>query len=37
MKVAEVNEAKLATFDSRIHSVTSPKTLELIERDEVYW
>ena len=31
-KLAAVREAKLATFDSRIHATTAPETLELIAR-----
>ena len=31
-KLAAVHEAKLATFDSRIHVITTPETLELIAR-----
>ena len=31
-KLAAVREAKLATFDSRIHAATAPETLELIAR-----
>ena len=34
-KLAAVHEAKLATFDSRIHAITTPETLELIARYEV--
>ena len=34
-KLAAVHEAKLATFDSRIHAITTPETLELIARHEV--
>jgi len=34
-KLAAVHEAKLATFDSRAHAITTPETLELIARHEV--
>jgi toxin-antitoxin system PIN domain toxin len=33
-KLAVGHEAKLATFDSRIHAMTTPETLELIARSE---
>jgi len=31
-KLAELHEAKLATFDSRVRTITAPEMLELIDR-----